>query len=99
MALEDAAEKFYRAVRTMAITESDIKSRLTDAAVNELVQVNAESDLPENLREQFNQLLEKLKAQGGIPETIAYMTTREASSTAAEVVSLYHELVKVSPEP
>lgn len=96
MALKDASEKFYRAVRTLAITESDIKSRLTDAAVNELVHVNAESDLPENLREQFNQLLDKFKAQGSIPATIAYMTTREASNTAAEVVSLYDQIVKES---
>ena len=98
MALDDAREKLYRAVKTLAITDSDIKSRLTAACVNELMHINPENDLPDHLREKFYQLHLQLTAQGSTPETIAYMTTREASSAAAEVVSLYEQIVNESSE-
>ena len=94
MTLDYACEKFYSSVRTLAITDSDIKSRLTAAAVDDIVHVNPESDLPDNLRGKFNHILEELTTQGSIPETIAYMTKIEASNLAEEVVSLYDEIVK-----
>ena len=94
MTLDYAAEKFYSAVRTLATSDNDIKSRLTSAAVNNIVKLNPEKDLPENLRVKFNHILEGLTTQGGIPETIAYMTKKEASSVAEEVVSLYDEIVR-----
>jgi len=94
MTLDYAAETFYTAVRTLAIMDSDIKSRLTSAAVNNIVKLNPEKDLPEHLRDKFNHILEGLTTQGGIPETIAYMTKKEASSVAEEVVSLYDEIVR-----
>ena len=94
MTLDDACEKFYSAVRTLAIMDRDIKSRLTDAIVNNIAHVNPEKDLPENLRDKFNHMLEELTAEGSFPETIAYMTNRQASNVAGEVVSLYDELVK-----
>jgi hypothetical protein len=94
MTLDYAWEKFYNAVRTLAITDSDLKSRLTAAAVNQLMQVTPEEDLPENLRGEFNHILEELTTQGGIPETIAYMTKIEASNVAEEVLSLYDKIVK-----
>lgn len=96
MAQDDAREKLYRAVKTLAISDNDIKSRLTDAVVNELMHINPEDDLPENLREQFYQLHLQLTAQGSTPETVAYMTTREASNAAAEVVSLYDQVARES---
>ena len=94
MTLDDACEKFYSAVRTLAIMDRDIKSRLTDAVVNNIAHVNPEKDLPDDLRDKFNRMLEELTTEGSIPETIAYMTNMKASSMAGEVVSLYDELVK-----
>ena len=72
----------------------DIKSRLTDAVVNNIAHVNPEKDLPDDLRDKFNRMLEELTTEGSIPETIAYMTNMKASNVAGEVVSLYDELVK-----
>ena len=101
MSLAYAHEKFSNAIRALALGRGEIKERLTDAFVSHLGYIREERDIPEDLREEFTQLKQRVTrehptaaslGEGWLQATINTMTQEEAVEIATEIWTLAYRI-------
>jgi len=103
MALAYADEKFSAAIRTLAIAPGPIKPRLIEAIAVHLSYIQTERDLPEELRDDYVALLDRVThewptvsnpADGRVQATIGHMTDAEAVEIADEILSFAYRVAE-----
>jgi len=96
MALAYADEKFSAAIHTLATAPGPIKPRLIEAIAVDIGYIQPERDLPEELRDDFVALIDRVThdsptvsnpADGRVQATIGRMTDAEAVEIAQEILS------------
>ena len=100
---EYAEEKLLEVIKTLAIGKADIKKRLMSAFQNDLHGLKSDQ-LPQNLRDKFDELKAKLTASTSYQASIGAMDDDEACSIADETVTLYslqqtHRLSRATRQP
>ncbi len=94
-------DRFYAAVSVLA-GHGHIKQRLIKAYEDNLGEIS-EDELPGSLKKTFSNLkhqmhrVSPLNGEGPICASVRKMSVHEASECAVSVVSLYGELVRLSP--
>ncbi len=99
LAFADARERFQRAARILTEEKGTIKERLLAAYASQLSLVNAKSDLPEELQNDFFKLKDAI-SDAEMPygsgqraaQKIEAMTEDEASAKADEILSIFKRL-------
>ena len=101
MSLSYADEKFSAAIRSLAIGIGPIKERLIDACTYDLIHIQAERDVPENMREDFEELINSVTKDsptlanpndGKIQATIKNMSEDAAVEIATEILSFAYRI-------
>jgi hypothetical protein len=93
-----AHENFSNAIHSLVIGRGNINERLVDA-FHHLIGINDESDVPEGLRDEFHQLMERmtsetsaLEGEGTIQATARAMSTEDAVEVAEQVWALAYQI-------
>jgi len=94
-------EKFFNAIRILAIENKSIKERLYDAVVFNIL-ILTDNDFSEegfdDLRDQHKKLIDELTCvdalsdEGKLRATINKMSSEEASEIADKIVSMFNEM-------
>ncbi|GAC1446892.1 MAG: hypothetical protein NVSMB56_09940 [Pyrinomonadaceae bacterium] len=90
-------EKFSRAVHALAASSKTIKERLSDATYH--LGVLREHHVPEEMREQFNYITERITSgtpysgEGKLAATVRQMTEEQAVEVAGDIVSFNGDLI------
>lgn len=91
-------EQLTSAVFTISESNETLQQRLISACVYDILNINAERDLPQEMREKFDTLCQLLDCtpatgnQGSIQETISGMNDDEARRHIDTIAQLYREL-------
>ncbi|MBG9998491.1 hypothetical protein I6E72_05890 [Pseudoalteromonas sp. NSLLW24] len=99
MSISYGWEKLYLAIDCLT-SEGDQISRLVDAVSFNLAQITSENDLPEALKQRFDDLMESfrtvqpLEDEGLFRATINSFTGMERKAAIEEIISLYSEICK-----
>jgi hypothetical protein len=103
MGLSYAAEKYTRARDLMATGHGVLRERLRDAFVYQLRLVMADRDLPDGLREEHRDLVERVTridgADGRLGATLAQMSGHGLHEVAELVVSLEYRIRSLHQAP
>ncbi|ALB43192.1 hypothetical protein AA650_24525 [Anabaena sp. WA102] len=93
MSLRYTRQKLYSAVRTLASSNESIQDRLYFAS-SDLMTLHQPDDFPEELREEFNEIHQKLTHEGSFEATTTKMSEEEARKIAEKIVDLYDEIAQ-----
>ena len=95
MALEDAWEKLYMAVREMVGPE-DIKDRVIQAAQYNLIHISPENDLPDQLRNDFEKIMQELspRESPSVVTAVEEMSDDKVSEIARSIVDIYNSVAE-----
>lgn len=99
MSLSYGREKLHSAVHSLAGSASQ-SDRLVNAAAFSLVNINPVNDLPEELREEFEILMDELTAvkatgdEGNLRATVYSFSEVELSKAIEKVISLYDSICR-----
>lgn len=98
MQAEYGLEQLTSAVFTIADSHETLQQRLISACVYDILNINAERDLPQEMREKFTTLCQLLnckpatEGQGSISATVSVMNDAEARRHIDTIAQLYREL-------
>lgn len=103
VALSHAREKFYLATLGLAIGEGAINERLENAAIG-LSGIRPDSELPEDVVPDFEQLLRELttcpaeiEGEGTIHATVRQLDPYDARNLAERIFEMYFRVLGVRP--
>lgn len=104
MSLSYAAEKYTRAVQSMATGRGSLQQRLTDAFIYSICRVMADRDLPPGLREDHTRLCDdaRRRADGTretFGDTLRHLTNDEAHEMAERIVAMEYRIRSLYDAP
>ena len=95
MALENAWEKLYKAVRSMVGT-GDIKDRIIRAFQANLLNITPENDLPGQLKNDFEKIMQELspRESPGVLTSVEKMPDDKVAEIAKSIVDIYDSVTR-----
>ena len=79
-------EVFSRATHILSVDKGEVKERLAKAATE--ISILDSQSLPDEVRYEYNELMQALSAKGTIRETISVMRKERATATAERIVTI-----------
>ena len=98
MALENAWEKLYMAVRSMVGPE-DIRDRVIGAFQYNLIHITPENDLPDQIKNNFEKLMQELSPKDGVVTAVEKMSVDRVSDIARSIVDIYNSVTEELAKP
>jgi len=93
MSIAYAWEKFNAAVSALSSIDASLRERLISVVTNDITYVQPERDLPDELRLRFKNIVKQATNQVNIHDSISCMDSRQLSTLANDIVSLYDAIV------
>ena len=98
MALENAREKLYMAVRSMVGPE-DIRDRVIGAFQYNLIHLTLENDLPSQIKNNFEKIMQELSPKDGVVKAVEKMSVDRVSDIARSIVDIYNSVTEELAKP
>src|SRR5262249_42969175 len=95
-------EKLFKAVGTL-IGPGPLNKRLADAVIYNVIHINAERDLPPDIRNEFKNFMENISSveakgdEGDIQATVNTLDEGEINKAAGDILSFYDSVCRHQP--